>query len=79
MKHINEESHPAKCSDDAYDMILVDFHGRLANNLFEVAFAKRIAEQLFIVVGGLLPFQLSRPIHVSQTPLQFITTAKLEQ
>ncbi len=45
-KHINEESHPEKCSDDAYGMILVDMLGRLANNLFEVAFAKRIAKQL---------------------------------
>ena len=65
MKHINEESHPGKCSDDAYGMILVDFHGRLGNNLFEVAFAKRIAEQLgckwqVIYRGGWAPtFNLS--------------------
>ncbi len=41
--HINEETHPEKRSDDADRIILVDMHGRLADNLFEVAFAKTIA------------------------------------
>jgi hypothetical protein len=46
VKHINEKSQPEKCSDEAYGMIVIDMHmhGRLANNLFEVAFAKRITD-----------------------------------
>jgi hypothetical protein len=46
VKDMSEENRQQKCSEDKNGIIIVDMHGRLANNLFELTFAKRVAEQL---------------------------------